>query len=117
MRFQYVTDAAIHGHGLCLRHIQVPGPEGGRNLISRMTPRGFLWTNNVVRQDFMVQVVYEGNGDSPSRVLQVPLDENNRGEIRLEPDPGARRMVAVVQSLAPSTRMPASYTMKLEPAQ
>ena len=118
VRFQYVTDAAIHDHGLCLDDIRVwnpdtSGPGSVPDLISRIQFDGFVWTNNLVRQDFIVQVVYEGEGDSPSRVVQVPLDNDNHGEIRVEPDPEARRIVAVVQSLAPSTRMPASYTIRL----
>lgn len=114
VRFQYITDAAIHDHGLCVRQILVPGPEGGRNLVSRITPRGFLWTNNVVDQDFMVQVVYDAGEAGRNRVLRLELDSENRGEITLEPDPDARRIVAVIQPMAPSTRMPASYTLRLE---
>lgn len=119
VRFQYVTDAAIHDHGLCLGDIRVWNPITSvpgsvPDLISRIQFDGFLWTNNLVRQDFIVQVVYESDGDSPNRVIQVPLDNDNHGEIRLEPEPEARRIVAVVQSLAPSTRMPASYTMRLD---
>ena len=118
-RFQYITDAAIHDHGLCLKDLRVWNPDTSvpgsvPDLISSIRFDGFVWTNNLVRQEFIVQVVYQGDGDSPNRVVQVPLDNDNHGEIRLESDPDARRIVAVVQSLAPSTRMPASYTMRLD---
>jgi hypothetical protein len=78
---------------------------------------GFVWSNNLVRQGFIVQVVYEGREGSPNHVVKMTLDSNNRGELTLEPDTNARRIVAVIQSMAPSTRMPAGYTMRLEAAQ
>lgn len=115
IRFQYITDAAIHDHGLCLRNAAVSSP-GGESLGELdWTANGFSWTNNVVRQDFIVQVVYEGTGAAHNRVLQVELDGNNRGEIRLAPDPDAKRIVAVIQPVAPSTRIDAVYTLRLEP--
>ena len=117
VRFQYITDAAIHDHGLCLRHLRVHEHGTEPALQAEWTPSGFVWTNNLVRQVFIVQVVYEGEGNLPNRVLPMTLDGNNRGELTLEPHDDARRIVAVVQSVAPSTRMPAGYAMRLEPAQ
>ena len=117
VRFQYITDAAINDHGLCVRHMQVSGPSGGLEPVSEWTPHGFAWTNNLVRQDFSLQVVYKGDGGTPDRVLQVPVDEFNRSEFRLEPDSEAWRIVAVIQSTAPSTRLDASYTLRLDEAE
>jgi hypothetical protein len=115
VRFQYITDAAIHDHGLCLRSLAASA--GERALPVEWIPNGFVWSNNLVRQGFLVQVVYEGREGSPNHVIQMTLDSNNRGELTLEPDTTARRIVAVIQSMAPSTRMPAGYTMRLEAAQ
>ncbi len=117
VRFQYITDAAINDHGLCLQNIHVDSEDEATNLASDWTPTGFVWTNNRVRQGFMVQVVYEGDDGSANRVFQVELDDGNHGEIILEPDPDAKRIVAIIQPLAPSTRMPASYAMRLEVAE
>ena len=114
VRFQYITDAAIHDHGLCLRDLTVADDDSA--LPAEWTAKGFVWTNNLVRQKFTVQIIYEGKGDSPNRVLPMELDSRNRGEMTLESDDDAHRMVAVVQSLAPSTRMPASYTVSLQAA-
>ena len=114
VRFQYITDAAIHDHGLCVRNIRGYDQGDGIELESDWTPRGFTWTNNVVRQKFTVQIVYEGAEGFDSRVIQMSLDHNNRGSIALEPDPNARRMVAIVQPMAPSTRLPSNYTLTLD---
>ena len=116
VRFQYITDAAIHDHGLCIRDLTVSASGGGQVIEAGWEPQGFVWTDNRVRQGFMVQLIYEGNGDSPNRVLQVELDSDNRGSITLDPDARAKRVIAVVQPVAPSTRVPANYTLRLEPA-
>ena len=116
IRFQYITDAALHDHGLCLRNLQISGLTGDIDSVEWL-PNGFVWTNNLVRQDFIVQVIYEGKGDSANRVLEMELDDSNSGEMTLQPEPDARRVVAAVQSMAPSTRMPANYQLKLKSAQ
>ena len=114
LRFQYITDAAIHDHGLCLRNLNLTGSDGERMDELAWTANGFFWTHNIVRQDFIVQVVYEGKEAEHNRVLQVELDSENKGEIIIEPDPSAKRVVAVIQPLAPSTRIPAVYALRLE---
>lgn len=117
LRFQYLTDAALHDHGLCLRDLRVTGPGGELPTPVEWKPDGFVWTNNLVRQSFIVQVIYEDLENTGSRVLQMELDAANRGALTLEPDPNARRVVVAVQSMAPSTRLPANYAMSLETAE
>ncbi len=116
IRFQYITDASLYDHGLCLRGLSVTGPAGEAAMVE-WQPRGFAWTNNLVRQSFIVQVIYEGRDDADNRVLPMELDFANRGKLTLEPAPGLRRIVAVVQSMSPSTRMPANYAMSLDLAE
>ena len=116
VRFQYITDAALNDHGLCLRNLQV-AESAGEAASLEWQPNGFFWTNNLVRQDFIVQVIYEGMEDKANQVLHLePLDDSNSGEMTLQPA-DARRVVAAVQSMAPSTRMPASYQLQLKSAQ
>lgn len=116
-RFQYITDASIHDHGLCVRDLRVS--DGGVAVDGPVewTPSGFAWTTNRVRQDFMVQVVFEGTENSANRVLQLELDDLNFGKISLEPDPSARRIVAIVQPVAQATRLPATYRLTLGAAE
>ena len=112
VRFQYVTDAAVNDHGLCLRHLRVT-TEGGMEIASDWRPKGFTWTDNLVRQSFFVQLIYEGQDAGDNRVQQMTLNYNNRGEISIDPDPKARRIVLAVQPTAPATRMPATYSLSL----
>ena len=116
VRFQYITDAAIHDHGLCLRDIRVVDGESGRELATEWTANGFIWTDNRVPQLFMLQVVYEGKKGSPNRVVSIALDGHNRAAYTIEPDTDARRVIAVVQPVAPATRLPSSYSLSLHPA-
>ena len=62
-------------------------------------------------------MIYEGNGNAANRVLQLELDDSDVGEMALQPAPEVRRVVVAVQSMAPSTRMPANYIMRLEAAE
>ncbi len=117
LRFQYITDAAIHDHGLCVRGLGVTAGNGPTELEVDWVPNGFVQTNNLVLQDFMVQVVFEGEDGTPNRVVQVDLDENNRAETTLELTENLKRIVAIIQPTAPSTRMLASYTIKLDTAE
>ena len=114
LRFQYITDAALNDHGLCLRNLRVAAQSGEIAAPLEWQPNGFAWTNNLVRQDFIVQVIYEGRESVDNRVLQLELDDSNLGKMALHPALEARRVVVAVQSIAPSTRMPANYTMRLE---
>ena len=116
LRFQYITDAALNDHGLCLRNLRVSGLTGEESS-SEWQPNGFFWTNNLVRQDFTVQVIYEGRGETASQVLKLELDDSNSGKVALLPAPDIRRVVVAVQSMAPSTRLPANYSIKLKSAE
>ena len=115
VRFQYITDAAIHDHGLCLRNLDLS--VDGSTKITEWTSAGFAWTNNLVRQSYILQLVYEGDGESRNRVVQLALDSANQGQFRIDPDPEAHRVIAVIQPTAPVTRVDATYTMELEPAE
>ena len=113
LRFQYITDAAANDHGLCLRNAGVHGI--GPVAMGEWMPNGFVWNrHNLVRQNFIVQVVYAG---VENRVLPLELDGQNRGAITLDAAPGDRYVAVAVQALAPSTRLPARYTLRLDPAE
>ena len=98
LRFQYVTDDAIDGMGLCIRYISIP--EATLEVDdAAWQPAGFVRINNRVRQDFAVQVILvaKRNGEE-NRVLQMPLDQANNGELILQaPQDYLRIVVAGLQ--------------------
>ena len=116
LRFQYITDAAANDHGLCVRNAAAQGVD--RAAVGEWTPDGFFWNgSNLVRQGFMVYAVYAPapNSGNENRVVPLELDAGNRGDLILAPGPDTGYIVVMVQALAPSTRLPGEYTLKLEP--
>jgi hypothetical protein len=115
LRFHYVTDDAINGMGLCFDDISVPeiglfdiglGDDG-------WNAEGFLRINNRVPQDYIVQVIEVRD---ETRVREMALDENNRGEMVISGLEDLDDVVVVVAALAPKTIHEARYTLVLEPA-
>ena len=111
VRFQYVTDAAIHKSGICIREPVVAA--GGQAAGGAWEPDGFIFTDNRVPQQFIVQVIQE-NGEI--QVDRMELDANNAGEFTITNPPDLTRLVVAVAALGHPTRQPASYTLSVEPA-
>ena len=102
LRFHHVTDGAINAIGLCLDDISVPEigfsdrAQGG----SGWRADGFLRTDNLVPQDFIVQLIEVGDR---TRVREMELDENNQGELVIRGVEELDEAVVVVAALAPKT--------------
>ena len=111
LRFQYVTDDAVNGIGLCLRQAALTGA-GRPQSIDGWQPRGFVLTNNRVPQDYIVQVI---EVSAEPRVTTVALDGNNEGRFTVERPEDLEQLVVAVAALAPKTRQRADYTLSFEP--
>ena len=113
LRFHYVTDEAINGAGVCIDDISVPeigfsdsfGEDAGWEV------RGFVRTDNVVPQDYIVQVIEVGD---QNRVRELELDEQKQGEILIEGLEHLDDVVVVVAALAAGTLQEAGYTLKVD---
>jgi len=117
VRFQYVTDDAINASGACFRDLS-SSIDGAAPAIAADDPdweaQGFVFTNNVVRQEFQVQLIT--SGEEP-QVRQVPLDANNAGEVTVLPPGDGERLIVAAAALAEKTRQPVIYTLSVAPAQ
>ncbi len=111
VRFQYITDDAINGPGLCVREPEIEA-DGKITNAQDWVANGFIFVDNRVRQRYIVQLIQSGG---ENLVMQVELDENNFGQITVERPQDFERTILAVQSLAPSTRQPATYSLRLEP--
>ena len=111
LRFQYVTDDAANGMGLCLRQAAVTSANSPQP-IGDWQPQGFVLTSNRVPQDYIVQVI---EVSAEPRVTTVPLDENNEGRFLVERPEDLERLVVAVAAVAPKTRQRAAYTLFFEP--
>ena len=115
-RLQYVTDDAINGSGACFRGLSIK-TAGEVTAIAADDEdwqiRGFVFTDNVVRQDFQVQLITLG--DEP-QVRRVIVDASNAGELTVLPPGNGERLIVAVGSLAEKTRQPTSYTLRVRSA-
>ena len=116
VRFQYVTDDAVNASGACFRDLSIQ-TAGETPAITAddagWEARGFVFTDNIVRQDFQVQLLT--TGDEP-KVRQIELDANNAGELTVMPPKDGQRLIVAVGSMAEKTRQPAGYTLIVAPA-
>jgi hypothetical protein len=111
VRFQYVTDDAISAAGACFRDLSVSAAGIAANE-STWEAQGFAFTNNVVLQDFQIQLITVG---SEPQVRQLPLDSDNSGKWTVQPPGDGEHLIVAVGSLAEKTRELASYTLRLAP--
>ncbi|HIN37575.1 MAG TPA: hypothetical protein EYM77_07985 [Dehalococcoidia bacterium] len=116
VRFQYVTDDAVNANGACFRDLSIERPGAAAGITAdglAWESRGFVFTDNLVRQEFQVQLIT--TGDEP-QVRRLNLDANNAGELTVLPPGDGERLIVAVGSLAEKTRQPAGYTLSVSPA-
>ena len=111
VRFQYVTDDAVNDVGLCIRNLELLGA-GAAAAGDAWVPKGFVFVDNRVDQDFIVQLIFEGERN---RVVPFELGEDNTGQTTVQGADEFDRVVVVIQSAAALTREPAIYTLDLKP--
>ena len=117
LRFEYITDDAVNRVGFCVDDIAIPelgyfdDAEGDEQWIGG----GFVRTDNVLLQRFLVQLVELGPN---VRVRAMELDEAQTGRLVVENLGGeVEKAVLVVSGLAPVTTELASYQYSVELAQ
>ena len=117
IRFDYVTDAAVHGQGLAIDDIRVDAinyftdfelDSGG------WEGEGFVRINNSLPQFFRVTMVTY----SDEVIVQpIHLDEMNHAEIEINIGEEVESIVLVISGTTPFTRQRASYQLEVEPQQ
>ena len=111
VRFQYVTDDAVNAIGACIRNLSISAADIETGT-QDWEDNGFIFTNNLVRQKFQVQLIITG---TEPQVRQITLDTYNRAEIDLDAPAQGQRYIVAVGALAEKTREPASYTLAVHP--
>ena len=116
IRFQYITDDAVNASGACFRDLSIERPGAAAGITAdglAWESRGFVFTDNLVRQEFQVQLITTG---VEPQVRRLNLDANNAGELTALPPGDGERLIVAVGSLAEKTRQPAGYTLSVSPA-
>ena len=111
LRFHYVTDDTVNGSGICFRGVSIP-EAGLADTQEGWITEGFVLTDNVVKQDYIVQVIQVGESN---RVTPIQLDENNSGSLVIAAPGELDRVVVSVAALAAKTRQEAAYTLTVSP--
>ena len=113
LSFEYVTDDAVHGSGLCIDDIAVPevGFADDAEADTGWQAEGFYRTNNSLPARYQVQVV-EFPEDGEPRVRTMPLESEVLGELQL--GEGLDRAVAIISLVTEETTQAAGYTLWLE---
>lgn len=115
LRFEYVTDQAVHLAGLALDDIRIPELNfyDDAETAGGWQAAGFVHHSNVLPQSFLVQLILLGPAEV--RVQPLPLDEQQRGEWTLPLSEAFDQAVLTISGSTLVTTMPASYAYELHP--
>ena len=114
IRFEYITDAAVHGEGLLLDEMAIPEigySTGFEEDDGGWTAEGFVRVGNALPQTYRLALIYLG---PEPRVEYLVLSEGNELEIELNSDDtGNYPVVLVVTGTTRFTRQTAEYWFEL----
>ena len=125
LRFEYITDDAVNHAGLCVDDIAIPelgyfhdadtSAKLSTGSNEQWVAEGFIRTDNILPQRFLVQLIELGPG---VKVRRMELDETQTGHLVVEGlGREVQRAVLVVSGLAPVTTELASYEYSIKLAQ
>lgn len=109
VRFEYVTDDAYNDPGFCVDDIAIPelGYSYDAETDGGWEPDGFIRSNNILPQEWVVQVLELG---ARTTVVEMDLDDTQEGQFVIEGfGDHVDGAVLVISALAPSTTEIASY--------
>lgn len=116
LRFEYITDDAYNAPSWAIDDISIPEIGYGDNVEAGpgdWQAQGFVRTDNVLPQQFIVQVVQVGNS---TQVVRVPLDGQNRGTVTISGfGKDVTRAELVITAFAPTTTESTEYQFSITP--
>lgn len=111
VRFEYITDDATNRPGWLIDDVSVPELNYSEDFeaeASDWTAQGFVRIDNILPQEFVVQIIHSG---SPDTIERLPLT-NNTGSITLDLSNGPATVV--VSGVTPFTTELASYQIEIK---
>ena len=115
VRFEYITDDAVHGRGVCLDDFAITelGWKDDSETAGDWTSEGFARVNNQIPQDYLVQVIRQpANG--PVSVVQMPVRPDGTGELTVSGVASDEKVVVIVSPVTAGVAGSAKYTLKVE---
>ncbi|MCP4356789.1 MAG: hypothetical protein GY796_02070 [Chloroflexi bacterium] len=109
LRFQYVTDDAVHEAGFLVDDIAIPelGYQDNAEQDGGWQEEGLIRSSHILPQSFIVQRILLTD-DGPV-VEQLPLDENNQAVWKFPLDGRNRRAILIVSGSTAVTNQRAAY--------
>ena len=117
LRFEYITDDAVNRVGFCVDDITIPelGYSHDAERDERWIAEGFIRTDNLLPQRFLVQLIELGPN---VRVRRMELDEAQTGHLMVQGvGREVEKAVLVVSGMSPVTTELANYEYSIEQAQ
>jgi hypothetical protein len=117
LRFEYITDGAIHGAGLVLDDVSIlelDYRDGFEIDDPAWEAAGFVRTDNVLPQEYVIQLIELGN---KPRVRHLPLNTQGQARWHVPLDDETGEAILVVSAVTPVTLESASYAYQVVPAQ
>lgn len=114
LRFEYVTDAAVHGEGMVIDEIAIPeigystGFEEGED---GWQGEGWLRMNNLLPQTYRVSLVKFGENID---ILPIPLGDDLSAEISIEIGDDIDHVVLVISGTTRFSRQKAPYRFQIQ---
>ena len=115
IRFEYITDAAVTQPGIFIDDVEIPEIgffDDMENGVGPWQSEGWLLTNNVLQQRWLVQVI-ETRSDGSVTVHRMDVNSEGRGALRLENVSDRQDLVLIISALAPITVEKASYRYRV----
>ncbi len=111
--FEYVTDDALNFSGFLVDDLSIGELDFSTDFETEdegWTAEGFVRMDNLLPQEFMVQVIVAGG---ETTIQRMELDENNQGSLSLSLG-GGDTATLVVSGVTPITTQKASYEFTIE---
>ncbi len=115
LRFDYITDDAVNGPGLCLDDLELSAigfrddVEDGEN---GWLARGFIRHDNTLPQRYLVQLVEFGQVPA---IRRLPVNADGQGEWLIQGfGTEVQRALLIISAITPGTTEVAAYDLRLE---
>jgi immune inhibitor A len=111
IRFQYITDDAVNYPGFFVDDISIPEIDYSYDAEADngdWQSEGWLRTDNILQQRWMVQLIEIVNGQDPV-ITRLPVDENGAGEWTIGDLSRNKEAILAISALAPVTTETAPY--------
>lgn len=116
LRFEYITDDAYNAPSIAFDDIAIPEinfSDDGESGVNGWDAKGFIRTDNVLPQKYIVQVVEVGTA---TRVSRMTLDNQNRGSFTISGfGKDVTRAELIVNAFAPVTTEQTQFQYSVVP--